>query len=185
MNTSLAHPSLKLAFFSGGSWFLPRLPLGPEFGLFLALTGHRLVGADAVHAGVATHFIPSSGLAAVRSEVTAALAAKSHWSCGDATAAISVVLNRHAAPLPHFTITGHQLKLLKKIFARTSAAEVAAELHAAAKAASSAEALQDAAFLGKSAKSLDQASPTSLRVTYEQLRRGAELPTLAACLAME
>jgi 3-hydroxyisobutyryl-CoA hydrolase len=40
----------------GGSWFLPRLP-HDGLGLFLALTGQRLKGADLVHAGIATHYV--------------------------------------------------------------------------------------------------------------------------------
>jgi enoyl-CoA hydratase len=42
----------------GGSFFLPRLP--GEIGLYLGLTGTRLKTADAVYAGIATHFIPAA-----------------------------------------------------------------------------------------------------------------------------
>ena len=166
----------------GGSYFLPRLPLGPEFGLFLALTGHRLVGADAVHAGVATHFVPQEKLAALRADAAQELRAHAHWSRGDAVAAVSIVLNRHAVPLPDFTITRSQQLALRHAFGGASAAEVVEAVHAAAKEAASTE---DAAFLAKAAKALGRASPTSLRVTFEQLRRGAALPSLAECLKME
>lgn len=166
----------------GGSYFLPRLPLGPEFGLFLALTGHRLVGADAVHAGVATHFVPQEKLAALRADAAQELRAHAHWSRDDAVAAVSIVLNRHAVPLPDFTITRSQQLALRHAFGGASAAEVLEAVHAAAKAAASTE---DAAFLAKAAKALGRASPTSLRVTFEQLRRGAALPSLVECLKME
>jgi enoyl-CoA hydratase len=44
----------------GGSFFLPRLPT--LMGEFLALTGAKLRGAQAVCAGVATHYVPSSAI---------------------------------------------------------------------------------------------------------------------------
>ena len=40
----------------GGSFFLPRLP--NSFGMYLALTGARVKGAEAVTAGLASHFVP-------------------------------------------------------------------------------------------------------------------------------
>jgi enoyl-CoA hydratase/carnithine racemase len=42
----------------GGSHFLPRLP--NNLGVFLGLTGHRLRGIDVLHAGIATHFVPTN-----------------------------------------------------------------------------------------------------------------------------
>lgn len=41
----------------GGTYFLPRLP--GKLGHYLGLTGARLKAADSVHAGVATHYVPS------------------------------------------------------------------------------------------------------------------------------
>lgn len=42
----------------GGAHFLPRL--SNNLGVFLGLTGHRLRGTDVLHAGIATHYVPSS-----------------------------------------------------------------------------------------------------------------------------
>jgi enoyl-CoA hydratase/carnithine racemase len=42
----------------GGSHFLPRLP--NNLGVFLGLTGYRLRGIDVLHAGIATHFVPTN-----------------------------------------------------------------------------------------------------------------------------
>lgn len=44
----------------GASFFLPRLP--GSLGEFLGLTGTRLDGADMLHTGLATHFVPSDRL---------------------------------------------------------------------------------------------------------------------------
>jgi enoyl-CoA hydratase/carnithine racemase len=48
----------------GATFFLPRLP--GELGIFLGLTGTRVAGADSVHAGLATHFVPRDQLATLR-----------------------------------------------------------------------------------------------------------------------
>lgn len=52
-----AMPETALGLFPdvGGSHFLPRLP--GKLGLYLGLTGHRLVGRDLYKAGIATHFV--------------------------------------------------------------------------------------------------------------------------------
>lgn len=42
----------------GASYFLTRL-LRPPLGLYLALTGARLKGIDVMHAGLATHYVPT------------------------------------------------------------------------------------------------------------------------------
>src|SRR5262249_26790031 len=65
-NTTFAMPETGIGLFPevGGGWFLPRLP--GEVGLWLALTGARLKAADCVHAGVATHYVPSANLHALK-----------------------------------------------------------------------------------------------------------------------
>ena len=58
-----AMPETAIALFPdvGTSYVLPRLP--GALGTWLALTGVRLAGADAVHAGLATHVVPRAQLA--------------------------------------------------------------------------------------------------------------------------
>ena len=60
-----AMPETAIALFPdvGTSFLLPRLP--GALGLYMGLTGARMVGADAVHAGLATHFVPSDSLPAL------------------------------------------------------------------------------------------------------------------------
>lgn len=62
-------PETQIGFFSdvGGSYFLPRLP--GKLGVYLALTGRRLKGLDIVKAGIATHFVSSSGLSSLEGEL--------------------------------------------------------------------------------------------------------------------
>jgi enoyl-CoA hydratase len=57
--TVFAMPETGIGLFPdvGGSWYLPRLP--GKTGLWLALTGARIKGADCAALGLATHLIPS------------------------------------------------------------------------------------------------------------------------------
>ncbi|GAB5459059.1 MAG: enoyl-CoA hydratase/isomerase family protein [Henriciella sp.] len=63
--TVFAMPESGIGLFPdvGGGYFLPRL--SGELGLWLALTGARLKGADVLACGVATHFIGSDHLGAL------------------------------------------------------------------------------------------------------------------------
>lgn len=75
---SFAMPETAIGFCPdiGASYVLPRLPGG--IGMAMGLTGWRLMGADAVHAGLATHFVPRDRLtdlqAALREDGVAAIA---------------------------------------------------------------------------------------------------------------
>lgn len=51
----------------GGGYFLPRLQ--GQLGMFLALTGHRLKGADCLHAGVATHACKATEVDKLKAEL--------------------------------------------------------------------------------------------------------------------
>src|SRR5690348_14095528 len=64
-HAAFAMPETAIGFFPdiGATFFLPRLP--GQIGTCLGLTGARMQGADAVHAGLATHFTPRSKLPAL------------------------------------------------------------------------------------------------------------------------
>ncbi|KAJ2084618.1 3-hydroxyisobutyryl-CoA hydrolase [Coemansia sp. S100] len=61
-STVFAMPETKIGFFPdvGATFFLPRMD--GQTGVYLGLTGQRLKGRDLVYAGVATHFVPSERL---------------------------------------------------------------------------------------------------------------------------
>ena len=88
-----AMPETAIALFPdvGATFMLARLP--GALGMYLGLTGARLHGADAVHAGIATHFVPKDRLAALRAALPA-----------DGVAAIAT----HAAALPPFSLAPHR-----------------------------------------------------------------------------
>ena len=139
----------------GATFVLPRLP--GELGMFLALTGERMRGADAVHAGLATHFVPRARLPAL----SAALARDG-----------AAVLAAFAEPLPPFTLADHR-DAIDRCFAADSVPGIVSRL--AAEATPWAEA---------TLATLERMSPSSLCWSFAAVRAGAAR-TLPQCLAAE
>ncbi len=65
-NTKFAMPETGIGLFPdvGGGWYLSRLP--GRIGQYLALTGHRINGADCLALGLATHYLTSDRLEGVK-----------------------------------------------------------------------------------------------------------------------
>ncbi|GAA4212520.1 enoyl-CoA hydratase/isomerase family protein [Sphingomonas endophytica] len=71
-NTRLAMPETGIGLFPdvGGGWYLSRLP--GRIGQYLALTGARLDGAEALALGLATHYLPAASVEAAKARIVAA-----------------------------------------------------------------------------------------------------------------
>jgi enoyl-CoA hydratase len=84
--TQFAMPETGIGFFPdvGATHFLNRCP--GRIGLYLGLTGARIGPADALWAGIATHFVPVAGLDALRAGLAEAAGA------ADAAGAVAEVL---------------------------------------------------------------------------------------------
>lgn len=69
-NTKFAMPETGIGLFPdvGGGWYLSRLE--GRVGQFLALTGSRVAGAGCLSLGLATHYVPSEGLAEAKQRIT-------------------------------------------------------------------------------------------------------------------
>ncbi len=67
--TTFAMPETGIGLFPdvGGGWFLPRLP--GRIGTWLAVTGARIDGADCAAIGIATHYMASDKLEAVKEAI--------------------------------------------------------------------------------------------------------------------
>ena len=67
--TTFAMPETGIGLFPdvGGGWFLPRLP--GRIGTWLAVTGARINGADCTAIGIATHYIASDKLDAIKEAI--------------------------------------------------------------------------------------------------------------------
>lgn len=70
-NTKFAMPEATIGLFPdvGGGWYLSRLP--GQIGKYLALSAERIDGADCKAIGLATHYIPSDRLDAVKADLAA------------------------------------------------------------------------------------------------------------------
>ena len=154
--TLFAMPETAIGLFPdvGGSWFLPRLPGG--IGLYLALSGERLKAPDCLYAGIATHWAPAARLGQIVEALTAA-----DWDQGLAG------VRRALRPL-----TGHPgeagiLPALRPAIDRCFARKESVEqvLQALEREASD--------WARQTLATLARRSPTSMKVTFEQLRRGA------------
>ncbi len=149
----LAMPETGIALFPdvGASYVLPRLP--GALGYYLGLTGTRITGADAVHAGFATHFVPKADLPAL----SAALAR-------DGVAALA----EFTTALPPFSLAPHRAAI-DRCFSAASVEEIFQRLEA------------EGDWGQATTKILRAASPSSLLWSFGILRRGANR-TLAECL---
>ena len=154
----LAMPETAIALFPdvGTSFVLPKLP--GTVGTWLALTGARLSGADAVHAGLATHYVLREQFPALRAALVEG---------GDAG-----VVERFTAPLPEAGFALHRAAM-DRCFSRDTMLGIVAGLEA-----------EGTEWAAAQLAILRRMSPTSLSVSLELLRRGAGM-NLRQCLDEE
>ncbi|HUB10720.1 MAG TPA: enoyl-CoA hydratase/isomerase family protein [Acetobacteraceae bacterium] len=142
-----AMPETAIGFFPdiGATFFLPRLP--GRIGCYLGLSGARMQGADAVHAGLATHFCPRAQLAGL----SQALAA-------DGAGALA----EFAAPLPAFSLAAERAAL-DQCFGADTVPEILTRLAA-----------EDTAWAKRTLEMLRGVSPSALCWTLKALQRGGD-----------
>ncbi|RMF15241.1 MAG: enoyl-CoA hydratase/isomerase family protein [Alphaproteobacteria bacterium] len=138
----------------GGGHVLPRLP--GRVGHYLGLTGYRAKAADTHWLGVATHVTPAARLG----ELKAALVAMSDLDDPQAVGALLDSFHEDPGPAP---LAGHQ-EAIDRHFAHERVEEVLESL-----------ASDDGEWAYATRGELLAKSPTSLKLTAEQLRRGAQL----------
>ena len=158
--TTFAMPETGIGLFPdvGGGWFLPRLP--GRIGLWLALTGARIKAADCLHAGLATHYVPSERLP----ELKAALA--------ENPSDIEALLAKyHVDPGPA-PLLAHRAEL-DAAFGEGSVEAILAALETGSD------------WARAQASALRTKSPQTLKVAFRQLALGLAAPDFAANMAME
>jgi enoyl-CoA hydratase len=160
-NTRFAMPETGIGLFPdvGGGWYLPRLP--GKVGMFLALTGARLDGAECLAVGLATHYI----LAADLPEALTALA--------NNTDEIAATLKSHGTGSPIARIIENRTHI-DRLFAADSVGDIMAALKA-----------DSGAWATKELANLRTKSPLSMAVAMRQLREGAAMPDFAAEMRQE
>ncbi|GHF18662.1 enoyl-CoA hydratase [Kordiimonas sediminis] len=163
--TLFAMPETGLGLFPdvGGGWFLPRMP--GESGMFIALTGARLKAPDLHALGLASHVVASADIP----ELIEALSIKA-IHCGNCVKDVLDAFHSDpgSAPLMEF-VDG-----IDEHFAGFSVEDIISGLRA-----------DTSDWAQKQADIMATKSPTSLKVTFEQLRRGEALETFRDAMIME
>ncbi|GAA0301936.1 enoyl-CoA hydratase/isomerase family protein [Sphingomonas oligophenolica] len=152
-NTRLAMPETGIGLFPdvGGGWYLSRLP--GRTGQFLALTGHRLDGAECLALGLATHYITSGTLEEAKARIAAA------------PQRIEAILDELATSAPDAKILAHR-DAIDRLFA----SDTLEDIFAALEADSGDWARQQLALLRTK-------SPQTMKVSLRLLHEGATMPT--------
>jgi len=153
----------------GGGYFLPRLQ--GSLGMFLGLTGHRLKGWDCLSAGISTHAVSQQDIDSVETEL---IKMTSNNEVSDE--AVSNVLGSFKSE----EIGNHTFSLvnnmddINRIFSQSSVEAIVESLQK-----------EKTPFASKALKSMEAASPTSLKVAFRQISNGSKLSSLADVLRME
>lgn len=162
-----AMPETGIGFFPdvGGSYFLPRCP--GYLGTYLGLTGARIKVADAIYAGIATHFISSKHL----DECIAALAEAE--LPGDATHTVNHILKKFTIKPDEPPLAQHR-SLIDACFSYDTVEAILEQLrnHVTHE------------WCQMTADVIASKSPTSLKITLKELRLGKNLD-FDACMQME
>jgi enoyl-CoA hydratase len=168
--TVLSMPETVLGFFPdvGATWFLGQLE--PSMALYLGMTGTRLRAADLCKLDLTNFYLPSS---AVPAAIDALAAAPSLVSD-----AVDGILKGLSAPPAGDTQISDRYASIDEVFGQDTFDDLLEAL-----VASTAEWSSDARDV------FQRACPTSLAVTYRQIRRGrdadiAEALKLEYCLAL-
>ncbi len=165
--TMFAMPETGIGLFPdvGGAYFLSRIP--KHIGLYLAMTGERIKAADAVFAGVCDCYVPAAEL----ENLVTALAAENFEA--DTFAQVSSVINRFIVS-PEEAILPYLSGIIDRYFGKASLDEVLSGLTEN----------QKDEWAQSVEKTMQQKSPTSMRLAFRQITTGAKLD-FNACMQME
>ncbi|MEN2786630.1 enoyl-CoA hydratase/isomerase family protein [Sphingomonas qilianensis] len=152
-NTKFAMPETGIGLFPdvGGGWYLSRLP--GRTGQYLALTGHRLDGAECLALGLATHYLRSEHLEEAKRQIAAA------------PQDIAAVLNDLATPAPDAPILA-QRAAIDRLFAAEALEDIFAALAA-----------DEGAWAAEQLATLRSKSPQSMKVSLRLLHEGRQMAT--------
>jgi enoyl-CoA hydratase len=166
--TLFAMPETSIGLFPdvGGGWHLSRLP--GETGTWLALTGARLRAADCLALGIATQFVESGRVEAMKAGMVEVLSAG-----GDAEAAMCAAIEAHAGDPGAPSVT-QQRAAIDRLFASDTVEEIFGALE------------RDGSDWARAQLELLRTkSPQALKVSLRQLRTGRRLKAFDEDMAME
>ncbi len=152
-NTKFAMPETGIGLFPdvGGGWYLSRLP--GRVGRYLALTGHRLDGAECLALGLATHYLTSDALDEAKSRIAAD------------PQDIAAILDTLSSPAPDARILAHR-DAIDRLFASDELEDIFAALAA-----------DDGEWAQQQLATLKTKSPQTMKVSLRLLHEGAMMKT--------
>lgn len=152
-NTKLAMPETGIGLFPdvGGGWYLSRL--AGRTGQYLALTGHRLDGAECLALGLASHYLHSDALEEAKARIIAD------------PQAIDAVLDQLSSPAPDARILAHR-GAIDRLFASDKLEDVFAALAA-----------DGGEWAAQQLATLHTKSPQTMKVSLKLLLDGKSMPT--------
>ncbi|MBT4880025.1 MAG: enoyl-CoA hydratase/isomerase family protein [Alphaproteobacteria bacterium] len=164
----MAMPETAIGFFPdvGASYFLTHLPSG-KVGFYLAMTSKVIGDRDAIYTNLATHFVPSNQIPTLLEAL-----AKADLSQNSRQTIAELIEWVATPPIGQSFIQPNQ-SLIDRVFAQKDTLAIYEILE-----------YQNSQWATDTMNELRTKSPTSLRVTFEEMRRGATL-TLAQCFEME
>jgi enoyl-CoA hydratase/carnithine racemase len=178
--TRMAMPDVAIGFFPvvGGSYVLSRLP--GKLGLYLALTGIQIRGADALYCRLADFYLPPSAAAGLN-EALAALSWREDREADVrqciASAAADVAADAAAAAADAAPTLPPLRAAIDAHFSKPTVLDIVESLEGEGRS-------EYAGWAARTATLMRSRSPTMLNVTFRQLARGAEM-SLADCFRME
>lgn len=161
-NTLFAMPETGIGFFPdvGGSYFLPRAP--GESGLYLALTSARINAVDALYIGFGTHYLPQKGLEPLLENLTTA-----DWNRADPLSIANAILSNYSSEnIEDEGILRDLQKDIDRHFRFDTVEKIVESLQGEE---------ENTEWAKETLKALEERSPTSLKVTLAQIRRGEKM----------
>lgn len=154
-NTVFAMPETSIGYFPdvGATHFLNQMP--GKLGLYVGLTGNHFLSCDTFHLGVGTHYVSAHKLKRLETEL---LNLKN-----PSKSQINQILSRYHTLPEEAPICKHEAEI-NTLLEATSLQDILGHLARAA-----------TPFANTFYHTLQMRSPTSLFVTFEQLKRGKEL----------
>ncbi|EOA28987.1 hypothetical protein CARUB_v10025239mg [Capsella rubella] len=172
-NTVFAMPETALGLFPdvGASYFLSRLT--GFFGEYVGLTGARLDGAEMLACGLATHFVPSTRLAALEADLWRVDSNDPNF--------VSKILDAYTQH-PHLKQHSpyHRLHVINRCFSRRTVEEIISALEREATRPTQ----EPNDWISKAISALKKASPSSLKISLRSIREG-RLQGVGQCLIRE
>ncbi|KAL8795118.1 MAG: hypothetical protein Q9195_002415 [Heterodermia aff. obscurata] len=167
--TVFGMPETSIGFFPdvGGSFFLPRLD--GYIGTYLALTSAQLKGVQAYWTGVATHYIHSSALSSLTARL-GELVFKDYYSQEQKWQSIDDTIEEFSSGVPHdepALFRGAMREAVDRCFQYDTVEEILIALRKEAK-----EAVDNTVreWATTTIKTINEKSPTSLKVALRQMR---------------